>query len=612
MKKFFVLLKRFIPPYKKYVVLNLLFNLLTTAFSLFSFALIIPILEILFKTNPEVYVLKSTAGVPLNGLLNVWKNNMYYYISDFIQQNGSLTILLILSAFLILMTFLKVATAYLSSYFMIHIRMGVLRDLRNMIFKKIINLPIGFFNEERKGDIMSRMTMDVNEVEVSIMSSLDLIFKNPLMILIYLIVMFTISWELTTFVLVLLPISGFFIGQVGKSLKKKSFEGSILTGELTSQIEESLGGLRVIKAFNAEKKIISRFEILNEKIRKTLNKINSRYLMAHPMSELMGTAIIAIVLCYGGNLILTDNANALNASVFIYYIVIFYSIINPVKELSKAAYGVQKGMASLDRIDKILKTENPLTSKKDAEVINSFNDKIEYKNVSFKYKNNWVLKDINLTVKKGKTIALVGQSGSGKSTLVDLLPRYWDVVKGEILIDNKDIRNISMHSLRGLMGNVNQEAILFNDTFYNNIAFGVENTTLEDVIAAAKIANAHDFISATENGYETNIGDRGSKLSGGQRQRVSIARAILKNPPILILDEATSALDTESEKLVQEALENLMKNRTTIVIAHRLSTIKNADEICVLMEGQIIERGNHKELLKLNGVYKKLQETQAL
>ncbi len=609
MKRFFVLLKRFILPYKKYVGLNVLFNLLSTMFSLFSFALIIPILEILFNTQSANYSLQSLNNVALKEIPEVLKNNLYYYTTELIDSSGALSVLIVLSVFLILMTFFKVATAYLGSYFMVSIRTGVLRDLRNLIFSKIVYLPIGFFNEERKGDIMSRMTLDVNEVEASIMSSLDMLFKNPLMIITYIIVMFAISWELTLFVLVLLPISGYFIGQVGKSLKRKSLEGSILTGELTSQIEETLGGLRIVKAFNAENKIISRFTSLNTRLRQTLKKIQARYLMAHPMSEFMGTVVIATVLCYGGNLIINGSSGALTASVFIYYILIFYSIINPVKELSKAAYSVQKGMASLERIDKILQTKNPLQTENGIEV-EGFKHAIEFKNVSFKYKNAWVLRNINLTIEKGKTIALVGQSGSGKSTLVDLIPRFWDVVEGEICIDGVNIKEINLHSLRDLMGNVNQEAILFNDTFYNNIAFGVENATMDEVIAAAKIANAHDFISATEQGYDSNIGDRGSKLSGGQRQRISIARAILKNPPILILDEATSALDTESEKLVQEAIEKLMKNRTSVVIAHRLSTIKNADEICVLLDGRIVERGTHEALLQENGVYKKLQETQ--
>ena len=609
MKRFYILLKRFIPPYKKYVWLNVLFNLLSTIFSLFSFALIIPILEILFNTKSEVYTLQSISSVSMSQVFDVLKNNLYFYTTELINTSGALSVLIILAVFLILMTFLKVATAYFGSFFMVNIRTGVLRDLRNLIFSKIVYLPIGFFNDERKGDIMSRMTLDVNEVEASIMSSLDMLFKNPLMIATYIIVMFSISWELTLFVLVLLPVSGYFIGQIGKSLKRKSLEGSILTGELTSQIEETLGGLRIIKAFNAENKIISRFLNLNNRLRHTLTRIQARYLLAHPMSEFMGTVVIATVLCYGGNLILNGNSGALTASVFIYYILIFYSIINPVKELSKAAYSVQKGMASLERIDKILETQNPLQNDTKEE-ITSFEHAIEFKNVSFKYKDAWVLRNINLKIEKGKTIALVGQSGSGKSTLVDLIPRYWDVVEGEITIDGVNITNLSLHSLRALMGNVNQEAILFNDTFYNNIAFGVENASMEDVIAAAKIANAHDFISVTEEGYDTNIGDRGGKLSGGQRQRISIARAILKNPPILILDEATSALDTESEKLVQEAIEKLMKNRTSMVIAHRLSTIKNADEICVLLEGKIVERGTHDTLLQENGVYKKLQETQ--
>jgi len=508
------------------------------------------------------------------------------------------------------MTAFKVGTSYLGSYFMIPIRTGVLRDLRNQLYRKIISLPIGFFTAERKGDIMSRMTGDVVEVESSIMSSLDMMFKNPITILFYLGVMFAMSWELTLFVLVLLPFSGWLIGKIGKSLKKRSTLGQEQTGELLSQIEETLGGLRVIKAFNAEHKLEARFSALNEKLRRTFMRLNRRYDLAHPVSELLGTVVIAILLWFGGVLIL-GNKSSIDAAEFIYYIVIFYSIIAPAKELSKASYSIQKGLASLERVDKILKSESTIKEPENAQTMKPFSDKIEFRNLSFRYETDWVLQDINVVVPKGKTVALVGQSGSGKSTLVDLLPRYYDPVKGEILMDGVNIKNFKAYDLRSQMGNVNQEAILFNDTFFNNIAFGVENATQEQVIEAAKIANAHEFIMATENGYDSTIGDRGSKLSGGQRQRVSIARAILKNPPILILDEATSALDTESEKMVQEALENLMLNRTTLVVAHRLSTIKRADEICVLHEGKIVERGKHDELIALDGYYKRLCDMQS-
>jgi subfamily B ATP-binding cassette protein MsbA len=512
--------------------------------------------------------------------------------------------------FLVVMTAFKTGTSYFGSYFMIPIRTGVLRDLRKQLYEKIISLPIGFFTDERKGDIMARMTGDVGEVEASIMSSLDLVFKNPVMILIYLGVMFTMSWQLTLVVLLLLPFSGYLIGKIGKSLKRRSTIGQEQTGELLSQIEETLGGLRVVKAFNAEKKLEARFAALNEKLRRTFNRLNRRYNLAHPISEFLGTVVIAILLWFGGMLIVANNSS-IGAQEFIYFIVIFYSIIGPAKDLSKATYSIQKGMASLERVDKILMSENTIKEPVNPQKLQPFNDKIEFSNLSFKYQNDWVLQDINLIVPKGKTVALVGQSGSGKSTLVDLLPRYYDPVKGQILIDGVNIKKYNTHDIRSQMGNVNQEAILFNDTFFNNISFGVESATLDQVIEAAKIANAHDFISATENGYETTIGDRGSKLSGGQRQRVSIARAILKNPPILILDEATSALDTESEKMVQEALEKLMLNRTTLVVAHRLSTIKRADEICVLHEGKIVERGKHDELIALDGYYKRLCDMQS-
>lgn len=611
MFKFITLLKRFIPPYKKYVFLSLLFNLLSTIFSLFSFAAIIPVLQILFGLQKvdKAYLLWSWSD-STSEITKALKNNLFYWVEHSIETVGPNTALLYLGLFLIVMTIFKTGTSYLGSYFMIPIRTGVLRDLRNQLYRKIISLPIGFFTNERKGDIMSRMTGDVSEVEVSIMSSLDMVFKNPIMILIYLGVMFAMSWELTIFVLVLLPCSGWLIGSIGKSLKHRSTLGQEQTGELLSQIEETLGGLRVVKAFNAEYKLEARFGLLNEKLRHTFNRLNRRYNLAHPVSELLGTIVIAILLWFGGMLIL-GNHSSIGAAGFIYYIVIFYSIIAPSKELSKASYSIQRGLASLERVDKILMSESTIKDPVHPQPLHAFSDKIEFRNLSFKYHSNWVLKDINIVVPKGKTVALVGQSGSGKSTLVDLLPRYYDPVKGEILMDGINIKNFTTHDLRSQMGNVNQEAILFNDTFFNNIAFGVESATLEQVMEAARIANAHDFISATENGYQSTIGDRGNKLSGGQRQRVSIARAILKNPPILILDEATSALDTESEKMVQEALEKLMLNRTTLVIAHRLSTIKRADEICVMHEGRIVEHGKHDELIALDGYYKRLCDMQS-
>ena len=611
MFKFISLLKRFIPPYKKYVFLSLLFNLLSTVFSLFSFAAVIPVLRILFKIEVvnKTYIV-WTWSESLKEITAALKNNLYYSIERLIELVGPNLALLYVGLFLVLMTAFKVGSSYFGSYFMIPIRTGVLRDLRNQLYKKIISLPIGFFTDERKGDIMARMTGDVGEVEASIMSSLDLVFKNPIMILIYLGVMFAMSWQLTIVVIMLLPFSGYLIGKIGKSLKRRSTIGQEQTGELLSQIEETLGGLRVVKAFNAERKLEARFSVLNEKLRRTFNRLNRRYNLAHPVSEFLGTMVIAILLWFGGVLIVANNST-IGAEEFIYFIIIFYSIIAPAKELSRATYSIQKGMASLERVDKILMSENTIKEPAHPQTLHPFNDKIEFRNLSFKYQTDWVLKDINIVVPKGKTVALVGQSGSGKSTLVDLLPRYYDPVKGEILMDGVNIKKYTTHDIRSQMGNVNQEAILFNDTFFNNIAFGVENATLEQVMEAAKIANAHDFIIATENGYESTIGDRGGKLSGGQRQRVSIARAILKNPPILILDEATSALDTESEKMVQEALEKLMLNRTTLVVAHRLSTIKRADEICVMNEGVIVERGKHDELIELDGYYKRLCDMQS-
>lgn len=614
MKDFLRILGRFVPPYKKFMVWNVIFNVLSAILNLFSFALIIPILNILFKISDETYAYTDWTFAPFS--LEAWKatpellkNNFFWYVSDMIETKGGSFTLIILGIFLIVSTFLKVGTMYMAFYTMIPIRTGVVRDIRNQINRKITELPLGFFSEERKGDIIARVSGDVNEIETSIMSSLDMLFKNPILILIYLIGMIAISWQLTLFVFILLPFAGYVMGAVGKKLKRKSFEGQQQWGYLMSQIEETLGGLRVIKAFNAEKKIQDRFEKSNETFRRLTNRIYRRQQMAHPMSEFLGTATIAIVLWYGGTLILSSNS-PIDASTFIYYLVIFYSIINPAKDLSKASYAIQKGLASMDRVDKILKAESDINDPENPKPI-ALTKSICYRDVWFKYQHEWVLKGIDLTIPKGHTVALVGQSGSGKSTLVDLLPRFYDVDKGSITIDGTDVRDATLYDLRGLMGNVNQEAILFNDTFFNNISFGVEGATLEQVQEAARIANAHDFIMASEEGYDTNIGDRGGKLSGGQRQRISIARAILKNPPILILDEATSALDTESERLVQEALENLMRNRTTIVIAHRLSTIRGADEICVMHEGEIVERGRHEELIVLDGYYKRLCDVQS-
>lgn len=611
MNKFLQILIRFIPPYKKYVVGSIGSNFLSALFTLFSFGAIIPILQILFGIESATYSYKEwSLSNSMSEIGAALKNNVFWYISDTIQRQGAITTLAFLGLFLIIATMLKTGFSFLASYYTVPIRTGVLRDLRRDIYAKILSLPIGFFSEERKGDIMSRMTGDVSEIENSVISSLDMIFKNPILILVYVVTLFSLSWELTLFVMVLLPISGYLIGMVGKKLKARSLVGQQQLGQLLSQIEETLGGLRIIKAFNAEDKVKARFAQINEALRHTNLRINSRYLLAHPMSEFLGTVVIAILLWFGGMLILTHHSS-ITAPTFIYYLVVFYSIINPAKDLSKAVYSIQKGLASLERVDKILKAENSMKEAADPKKMDAFRDKIEYKNVWFKYKNDWVLQEINVTVEKGKTVALVGQSGSGKSTFVDLLPRFYDVEKGDIVIDGINIKDTSLYNLRALMGNVNQEAILFNDTFFNNITFGVENATMEQVIEAAKIANAHEFIMATEKGYDTNIGDRGGRLSGGQRQRVSIARAILKNPPILILDEATSALDTESERLVQDAIENLMKNRTSIVIAHRLSTIKRADEICVMHEGRIVERGKHDELIALDGYYKKLCDMQS-
>ncbi|MBQ9287151.1 MAG: ABC transporter ATP-binding protein [Bacteroidaceae bacterium] len=612
MKQFLKVLRRFVPPYKKYLFLTVFFNLLSALLNIFSFTLIIPILQILFKIEDGA----QYAYVPWTGFGNIKDfavNNFYYYVNQLIENVGPSTTLLILGLFLAFMTALKTGAYFLSSATIIPIRTGVVRDIRNQLYHKILSLPMGFFSDERKGDIITRMSGDVQEVENSIMSSLDMLIKNPILIIVYFTTLMVVSWQLTVFTLISVPLMGWIMGVVGKQLKRKSLTAQALWSNTMSILEETLGGLRIIKAFNAEEKMESKFKNTNEDYRNTITRVNTRQQMAHPMSEFLGTLLIVIVLWYGGTLIL-NGKGSIQAPDFIYYLVILYSIINPLKEFSKASYNIPKGLASMERIDKILKAENNIPAPIHPKHIDlkQTPSLIEFKDVSFKYDQKWVLRHINLTIEKGKTIALVGQSGSGKSTMVDLIPRFYDVTEGELLIAGTNVREVEFHELRELMGNVNQEAILFNDSFYNNIIFGVKNATKEQVIEAAKIANAHDFIMETEQGYDTVIGDRGNKLSGGQRQRISIARAILKNPSILILDEATSALDTESERLVQDALEKLMKSRTTIAIAHRLSTIRNADEICVLHDGQIVERGKHEELLALNGYYKKLCDMQSV
>ena len=608
MKEFLLILRRFIPPYKKYLVLTVLFNILSAVLNIFSFAALIPILQILFRTEGTG---TATHLMPwtLDNIKEVMANNADYYVTQLIGNVGATTTLLLIGLFLAFTTFLKTGAYFLSSATIIPIRTGVVRDIRNQLYAKITSLPLGFFSEERKGDIIARMTGDVGEIESSIMSSLDMLFKNPILIISYFTALLFISWQLTLFTLVFVPVFGWFMGFVGRKLKRKSIEAQSLWSDTMSQVEETLGGLRIIKAFCAEEKMNNRFSNINNHYRSSVQRVNIRQQMAHPMSEFLGTVLIIIVLWVGGILVLDQQI--LSGPTFIYYLVMLYSIINPLKDFSKASYNIPKGLASMERVDKILKAENTIKEPANPKHISAFEHQIELRHVSFRYGEQWVLRDINLVIPKGKTIALVGQSGSGKSTLVDLIPRYYDVQQGEVLIDGINVKDLGIHDLRQLIGNVNQEAILFNDSFIGNITFGVDHATQEQVEQAARIANAHEFIMQSEHGYDTNIGDRGGRLSGGQRQRVSIARAILKNPAILILDEATSALDTESERLVQDALERLMKTRTTVAIAHRLSTIKNADEICVLHEGQIVERGTHEELLKIDGYYKKLHDMQA-
>ena len=611
MKEFLQLMRRFVSPYKRYIGWAIVLNVLSAIFNVFSFTLLIPILNILFKTgeNTQVYHFMEWGS---GSLKEVAVNNFYYYVTQMIETHGPQMTLLFMGLFLAFMTMLKTSCYFGSSAIMIPLRTGVVRDIRVMVYSKVMHLPLGFFSEERKGDIIARMSGDVGEIENSITSSLDMLLKNPILILLYFSTLIVTSWQLTLFTVLVLPGMGWLMGKVGKKLKRKSLEAQGKWSDTMSQLEETLGGLRIIKAFIAEDKMVDRFKQCSDELRDATNKVAIRQSLAHPMSDFLGTLLIVLVLWFGGLLILGDGTS-MEASTFIFYMVILYSIINPLKDFAKAGYNIPKGLASMERVDKILKAENPIKEPVNPLPLHGMNDRIEFKDLSFSYDGKReVLKHVNLMVPKGQTIALVGQSGSGKSTLVDLLPRYHDVQLGEITIDGVNIKNFRIHDLRALIGNVNQEAILFNDTFFNNIAFGVENATMEQVVEAAKIANAHDFIMETELGYQTNIGDRGGKLSGGQRQRISIARAILKNPPILILDEATSALDTESERLVQEALERLMKTRTTIAIAHRLSTIKNADEICVLYEGEIVERGKHEELLEKNGYYKRLNDMQSL
>ena len=613
LKQFFSLVARYVRPYRKYLAWAVILNFVSQWLNVFSFAALIPILNILFEVNGESYQFQPWDWSSIGAAKDSLVNNGYWWMGNLIDEYGAMYVLLLLGALLIFATLLKTAGYFASAAVLVPLRTGVVRDIRLEVYGKVLRLPLSFFSEERKGDIIARMSADVTAIETYITSSVDMLLRNPITIIIYFFVMFAISWQMTLFVIVVLPVAGWAMGSLSRKLKRRSSTVQAQWGTIMAQLDETLGGLRIIKAFIAEKKMAARFAKINNEYRDSFSAMVIRQSSAHPMSEFLGTCVIVIVLWFGGSLILNADHAPMDASMFIFYLVMLYSIINPLKEFTKAFYNVPIGMASMERIDMILKAENPIKEPVHPLPLPAFEQQIEFRDVSFSYaEGRPVLKHINLVVPKGKTIALVGQSGSGKSTLVDLVPRYHDVGGGRLLIDGKDVKDVSIHALRALIGNVNQEAILFNDTFYNNITFGVENATMEQVIEAAKIANAHDFIMETEHGYDTMIGDRGGRLSGGQRQRVSIARAILKNPPILILDEATSALDTESERLVQEALERLMKSRTTIAIAHRLSTIKNADEICVLHEGEIVERGTHEQLIALNGYYKRLNDMQSL
>ena len=609
MRDFLQVLRRFVLPYKRYVVLSIVFNLLSALLNIFSFAALIPILQIIFQTT-DAETATHLMAWDWADVQHVLTNNLNYYVNQLIDLYGKTTTLLIIGIFLAVTTALKTGAYFLSAATIIPIRTGVVRDIRNQLYRKITSLPLSFFSEERKGDIIARMSGDVQEIENSIMASLEMLFKNPILIICYFAALVLISWQLTLFTLIIVPLMGWFMGFIGRKLKAQSIQAQALWSDTMSQVEETLGGLRIIKAFCAEEKMNRRFDKINSAYRNDIMRVNIRQASAHPMSEFLGTVMIVVVLWFGGVLVL--NYHALSGPVFIYYMVMLYSIINPLKDFSKAGYNIPKGLASMERVDKILLAQNPIKNPLCPHAIDTFSHEIAFRDVSFRYGEQWVLRHINLVIPKGKTIAIVGQSGSGKSTLVDLIPRYHDVNEGQVLIDGCDIKSVRIAQLRQLIGNVNQEAILFNDTFYNNITFGVEHATMEQVVEAAKIANAHDFIMQSEHGYDTMIGDRGGRLSGGQRQRLSIARAILKNPPILILDEATSALDTESERLVQEALEHLMKTRTTIAIAHRLSTIKHADEIYVLHDGQIVEHGQHDELITRGGYYKRLYDMQQL